>query len=263
VLASLGVVIMSKVNDVQALLDDTEKLVGLLSDDPNVNVMWACSALFDKWHYEVFPLLEAKRKSRYQVLAKLLVRNGYANATEELVRGYFSRIRKKRGIEDEDDISKPPVSVGKQARQAGIGVTSPIQNPSPVMREQVTATAPIVVSTITPVRPVPSQEEQTAGTPPMGVVGSLALREDGYPVDFPPEWWGAQRDRLMAEKSVGFNKAPWSNDDEGIYRLLDEMLEEGNVSKDSYAVTENYLAKKKPVYGKVWKLLTVKHGPGR
>lgn len=245
--------------DVQALLDDTEKLVGLLSDDPNVNVMWACSALFDKWHYEVFPLLEAKRKSRYQVLAKLLVRNGYANATEELVRGYFSRIRKKRGIADEDDISKPPVSVGKQARQAGIGVTSPIQNPSPVMREQVSATAPIVVSTITPVRPVPSQVvQEKAVIPP--VVGELpATSEDGFLVGYSGEWWGAQRDRLNAERDLGFKTVAWSADDDVVYRLLNQMLDDGVIAKNSYNTMESYLAHKMPVYGKIFKLIHTKY----
>ncbi|MFM0417511.1 hypothetical protein [Paraburkholderia aromaticivorans] len=240
---------MSKVNDVQALLDDTEKLVGLLSDDPNVNVMWACSALFDKWHYEVFPLLHAKGKNRYQVLAKLLVKNGYANASEALVRGYFSRIRKKRGLVDEDDISKPVVSVDKQARQAGSGVTSPVQNPSPIAREQVTATAP-VVSTITPVRPVPSQVVQEAAVIPPVVVGS----ESGYP----PEWWASQRERLMKEKAGMYRHAGWSADDDVARGLLLRMLEAGFIDPEQYEASAVYLGKKMTMYRKMWELLEEK-----
>lgn len=240
------------IDKLQTLLHESDELIARMSKDEidgdvDYNIMFTCLFLFDKWYYEVFPWAIFHRKSRYKLLANYLNVKGIKKATEGNVCTAFRRIMEKRGIED--IYSRPKqTSVAIQASQVKIGVTSPIQNPSPIVREQGTATAPVLVSTITPVRPVhPSVVQEAAVIPPVSV-GS----------EYPPEWWASQRERLVAQKDGMYRGVSWSADDDVARGLLLEMLKTGFIDPEQYEASAVYLGKKMTMYRKMWELLEEK-----
>lgn len=60
------------------------------------NISSICNDNYDEWTQRLFPLYRQQGKSCYAELVKMLHKHGIMNATEKLLSGYMSKIRKKR-----------------------------------------------------------------------------------------------------------------------------------------------------------------------
>ncbi|SAL79893.1 hypothetical protein AWB71_05999 [Caballeronia peredens] len=126
-----------------------EKITG--EEAVHVNVMMVCEEYFQFWTEEMFPPLRSAGKNPYRVVSGILVGAGYQNANEKMVRTYFERIRKKRGLKQEIQRvvqaevaqSVPPPSHPQQK------VVVPVTVPQP----RAVVSMPVVSEPVAPVEP--------------------------------------------------------------------------------------------------------------
>lgn len=83
---------MSKLDDLTALALDQHK------DDLVLNLRRAVESQFDSWNNVLMPKLKDRDIACYPFFSRLMKEAGYENATADLIRSYFSKIRARRGI---------------------------------------------------------------------------------------------------------------------------------------------------------------------
>lgn len=143
---------MQELNDksyakVESLVD--EAIRRLSADDSVTNLKMMCRKNYDKWVLELFPLLKDKNKSTYEVLSKILVSSGYANATPELLRGYLSDIARERVAALQIDNLLVTHEPAVTAITSPVVVSMPVAvKPAVEAPEPAYAVAPIEIDTI-------------------------------------------------------------------------------------------------------------------
>ena len=162
-----------------------------ISSDPEiVNLRMVVESQFDSWTNHLFPLLQRKRIGCYKFAVGLLHKAGYAVASENLLRAYFSDIRAKRGL-------RPSKSQG---------VTFTVTPPAPASASTSHKVQP---ATRTALAPIPS--DQVVVIPPVEAVPGLA------PIEVTD--WVEQMQRLNIETA----SSPWTAQDQWMWEFFENI----------------------------------------
>ena len=83
-------------------MDDIDSITArYIADNTSLqvkNMMSVVDKHFHIWTTELFPVLQQQKKSCYRTVVQILHEAGHDCATEDLIRSYFSAIRRRRGI---------------------------------------------------------------------------------------------------------------------------------------------------------------------
>lgn len=169
----------------------------LEADEAFTNLKMAVREHFDDWTKRLFPLLQAKKRPCYRYVVALLHEAGYSNATEEVVKNYFSEIRVARRAERERQAQFAP-SRPFDRSQASLSDQPP---PSPVREPEEHAVVPATQS-------VSSVKK---GVSPV-LFSVAAVLVNGA------EGWQAEYKRLAREKSEGWSE--WNGNDQAVWDML-------------------------------------------
>lgn len=206
----------------------TEELIQDFAENGQVkNISVICEENFDTWTERLFPVLRLQGKSCYGELTKLFHKVGCANANEKLLSGYFSKIRKKRGL------TKTAVRSSSVTQTRSVDAV-----PSPV----------VVSHQVEPVEAVetqalPHQVQAVRHTPPKLAIDQehahvFAKTSLTPAVDF--EDLREEEDRWKREAQEGW-VAEWSGVDEYVWLgFLEKINEYNRYNNPKWTVSGNH-----------------------
>lgn len=195
----------------------TEELIQDCATNGQIkNISSICEENYDDWTERLFPVLRLQGKSCYGELAKLFHKFGCTNATEKLLSGYFSKIRKKRGL------TKTTVRSTSLTQNRTVEVV-----PTPVVVSPGAAPKTAPMPEVQPpshqvqaARPIPPRQADEVAYPHVYAKTSLTT-----PVEF--ENLRDEEDRWKKESIEGW-VASWTGVDEYVWLGLLEKIEEYN-----------------------------------
>lgn len=194
------------------------------------NILQICEQNFDLWTKELFPVLQQQRKSCYRVVVSILQKGGCLNANEDMVRSYFSYIRKKRGLVKRI-AQKVPVPPSLTQTRSGEVVPTPVVV-SPIAAPVMEVQAPSHQVARPVAKPV-TQVDQ-AEYPHVYAKASTTL-----PTDY--EDMRDEIERWKSEASVGW-VAEWTGVDEFVWLdFLDRIEEFNKYNSPKWTVMGNHV----------------------